>query len=287
MIIFGETGTGKGLAARALHTDSRRAGHAFVSVNCAALPESLLESELFGYVKGAFTGATSDRAGLFAEANGGSLFLDEIGEMTTALQAKLLHVVESATVRPVGASKHVDVDVRIIAATHRNLGQAVREGKFREDLLYRLDVVSVVLPSLRDRKEDVPALLAHFLDESRKRYAQSPVRGFSAEALRYLGDYPWPGNVRELAHLVEKLVLLGRKSEVGMDDVAEFIVRDETHDRIQFRGAILPRKELERRYASWALAQTGGHRSLTAEKLGVDRKTLRKWLGEADRREGE
>jgi two-component system response regulator HydG len=283
VMIFGETGTGKGLVARALHTDSRRADHPFVSVNCAALPESLLESELFGYVKGAFTGATSDRAGLFAQADGGSLFLDEIGEMTPALQAKLLHVIESGTVRPVGSGRHVNVDVRVIAATHRNLGHAVREGTFREDLLYRLDVVPIVLPSLRDRKEDVPALLAHFLDDARKRYPQSRVSGFSAEALRYLGDYPWPGNVRELAHLVEKLVLLGRADEVRIDDVAEFIVNAEGKDGTEFRGPILPFKELERRYATWALAQTGGHRTKTAEKLGVDPKTLRKWLGDGER----
>jgi two-component system, NtrC family, response regulator HydG len=282
VIILGETGTGKGLVARALHADSRRAAGAFVSVNCAALPESLLESELFGHVKGAFTGATSDRPGLFVEADGGSLLLDEIGEMTPALQAKLLHVLESGTVRPVGATKQVDVDVRIIAATHRNLAHAVREGKFREDLFYRLDVVSIVLPSLRDRKEDVPALLAYFLEESRKRYEHSPVRAFSPEALQRLDAYQWPGNVRELAHLVEKLVLLGQAPAVGVDDVRELVVPRESDGTPAFRGAILSISDLQRRYATWALAQTGGHRSKTAEKLGVDRKTLRKWLGETD-----
>src|SRR5262249_26309345 len=152
---LGETGTGKGLVARALHSDSRRESRPFVSVNCAALPEQLLESELFGYVKGAFTGATSDRSGLFAEADGGTLFLDQIADVPAALQAKLLHVLESGTVRPVGSARQVEVDVRIIAATHRNLSQWVREGKFRQDLLYRLDVVPVVLPSLRDRREDI------------------------------------------------------------------------------------------------------------------------------------
>jgi len=284
VIILGETGTGKGLVARALHADSQRAGRAFVSLNCAAVPEQLLESELFGYVKGAFTGATTDRAGLFAEADGGSLFLDEIGEMPPSLQAKLLHVLESGTVRPVGAAKQIEVDVRIIAATHRNLGRAVRSGTFREDLLYRLDVVSIVLPPLRDRRDDIPALLEHFLAEARRKYPHSPVAGLSAAALAQLKDYRWPGNVRELAHTVEKLVLLGRSAEIGVDDLRDLLnQRDDAPGQLEFNGDIVPLRELERRYAAWALAQTGGHRGRTAEKLGVDPKTLRKWLGDAER----
>jgi two-component system response regulator HydG len=279
VIVLGETGTGKGLVARALHADSQRAGHAFVSLNCAALPEQLLESELFGYVKGAFTGATADRAGLFAEADGGTLFLDEIGEMPPALQAKLLHVLESGAVRPVGAAKPREVDVRIIAATHRNLARAVREGTFREDLLYRLDVVSIVLPPLRERREDIPELLDHFLAEARRKYPHSPVTGLSPEALARLANHRWPGNVRELAHTVEKLVLLGREAKIGLDDLRDLLTRgDEAPEAFEFQGDIVPLRELERRYASWALAQTGGHRGKTAEKLGVDPKTLRKWL---------
>jgi len=284
VIILGETGSRKGLVARALHTDSQRAGRAFVSLNCAALPEQLLESELFGYVKGAFTGATADRAGLFAEADGGSLFLDEIGEMPPSLQAKLLHVLENGTVRPVGAAKPIEIDVRIIAATHRNLARAVREGMFREDLLYRLDVVSIVLPPLRDRRDDVPELLEHFLAEARRKYPHSPVTSLSAEALAQLKGYKWPGNVRELAHTVEKLVLLGHTAEIGVDDLRDVLNHgDEPPARFEFHGDIIPLRELERRYASWALAQTGGHRGRTAEKLGVDPKTLRKWLGDSDR----
>jgi two-component system response regulator HydG len=279
VIVLGETGTGKGLVARALHADSQRAGHAFVSLNCAALPEQLLESELFGYVKGAFTGATADRAGLFAEADGGSLFLDEIGEMPPALQAKLLHVLESGTVRPVGAAKQLEVDVRIIAATHRNLARAVREGTFREDLLYRLDVISIVLPPLRDRRDDVPELLEHFLAEARRKYPQSPVTGLSPDALSRLESHRWRGNVRELAHTVEKLVLLGRDAQIGIEDLRDLLNQgDETPAPFEFQGDIIPLRELERRYASWALAQTGGHRGKTADKLGVDPKTLRKWL---------
>jgi two-component system response regulator HydG len=281
-IVLGETGTGKGLVARALHADSRRGERPFVSVNCAALPEALLESELFGHVRGAFTGAVGDRRGLFVEADGGSLFLDEIAEMTPGLQAKLLHVLESGEVRPVGATKVRPVDVRIIAATHRDLSQAVREQKFREDLLYRLDVVSVVIPPLRDRLEDLPALIDHFVAEIRAKYPHSPIRRFSAPALAVLARHRWPGNVRELAHLVEKIALLGQDAEVTTADLPAGIGRVEPSDPLAFTGDILPMRELERRYAIWAVGQTGGHRGKAAERLGVDPKTLRKWLGEPE-----
>ena len=286
VIVLGETGTGKGLVARALHTDSRRSGKPFVAVNCAALPEALLESELFGHVKGAFTGATADRPGLFAEADGGTLFLDEIAEMTPALQAKLLHVLESGEVRPVGSTKPRAIDVRIIAATHRDLHQAVARGTFREDLLYRLDVIAIVIPALRDRREDIPALVEHFLAESRGRYPQSPVRRLSVDALAALRRRDWPGNVRELANTVEKVVLFGRAEEIQADELPPD-TRADAHEPAEFRGDILPMRELERRYAVWAVAQTGGHRGQAAERLGVDPKTLRKWLGEADRRDGD
>jgi len=282
VIVLGETGTGKGVVARALHGDSRRAERPFVSVNCAALPEALLESELFGYVKGAFTGAAADRPGLFAEADGGSLFLDEIGEMPLPLQAKLLHVLESGTVRPVGATKEREVDVRIIAATHRNLVQIAREGKFREDLLYRLDVVSIVLPALRDHREDIPALLEHFLAECRAKYPQSQVRSFSSQALSQLRAYRWPGNVRELAHMTEKLVLLGRAGEISAADLPDTVKALRLDDPFEFRGMVQPMIEIERLYAAWALGQTGGHRGQTAEKLGIDPKTLRKLLEDPD-----
>jgi two-component system response regulator HydG len=286
VIVLGETGTGKGLVARALHTDSRRSANPFVAVNCAALPEALLESELFGHLKGAFTGATADRPGLFAEADGGTLFLDEIAEMTPGLQAKLLHALESGEVRPVGATKARPIDVRIIVATHRNLHEAVAAGKFREDLLYRLDVVAIVIPALRDRREDIAALVEHFLSQSRARYPQSPVRRLSTDALAALRRRAWPGNVRELANTIEKLVLFGRAEEVGADEVPPE-TRAGAHEPAEFRGDILPMRELERRYAVWAVAQTGGHRGQAAERLGVDPKTLRKWLGESDRRDGD
>ena len=282
VIVLGETGTGKGVVARALHVDSRRAERPLVTVNCAALPEALLESELFGYVRGAFTGAVADRPGLFAEADGGSLFLDEIGDMPPALQAKLLHVLESGTVRPVGSTREREIDVRIIAATHRNLSQAAREGTFREDLLYRLDVVSIVVPALRDHREDIPALLEHFLAACRAKYPQSEVRGFSAEALSLLRQYRWPGNVRELAHMTEKLVLLGRTGEISAADLSDSLNPASPADTFDFRGPVKPMAKIERLYAAWALAQTGGHRGQTAEKLGVDPKTLRKWLEEPE-----
>jgi two-component system response regulator HydG len=281
-LVLGETGTGKGVVARALHADGRRSEGPFVSVNCAALPEALLESELFGHLRGAFTGAVADRRGLFAEADGGSLFLDEIAEMTPALQAKLLHVLESGEFRPLGGGKVRQVDVRVVAATHRDLRQAVRDGKFREDLLYRLDVVGILVPPLRERAEDIPELAEHFLTEVRAKYPQAPIRRFSAAALAAFRRYSWPGNVRELAHAIEKIALLGADAEVGAADLPGAIALPETTEAVAFAGEILPMRELERRYAVWAVGQTGGHRGKAAERLGVDPKTLRKWLGEAD-----
>jgi two-component system response regulator HydG len=278
VLILGETGAGKGLVARALHADSRRAARAFVSVNCAALPEALLESELFGHVKGAFTGAVAERPGLFAEADGGTLFLDEVAEMTPALQAKLLHVLESARVRPVGASKDREVDVRIVAATHRNLAQRVREGTFREDLMYRLDVVSLAVPPLRDRPEDIRELVEHFLADARARNPQSPLRRISPPAFELLQRYRWPGNVRQLAHVIEKLVLFAEGEVASAEDVPEPVKTGEAGDATAFQGEIMPMRELERRYALWAVGQTGGHRGKAAEKLEIDPKTLRKWL---------
>ncbi len=278
VLIQGETGTGKGLVARALHGESRRAQAGFVSVNCAAIPEGLLESELFGYVRGAFTGATRDHGGLFAEARGGTLFLDEIGDMPLALQAKLLHVIESGSVRPVGGSREQAIDVRIVAATNRNLLAAVRGGTFREDLLYRLDVVSMVLPALRDHREDLPALVAHILAELRGRYPNSPVQRVGREALAALARHAWPGNVRELAHVLERLMLLGSAPEIGVADLPPAVRDPAAADPVAFSGEILPIRELQRRYAAWAVTQTGGHRAQAAEKLGIDAKTLRSWL---------
>jgi two-component system response regulator HydG len=282
VLVLGETGTGKGLLARLLHAHSDRAGGPFVTVNCAALPEPLLESELFGHVKGAFTGATKDRIGLLAESHGGTFFLDEIAEMSPALQAKLLDVLERRVVRAVGASRERPVDLRIVAATHRDLDERTAAGTFREDLRYRLDVVSLVLPPLRQRREDIPLLLEHFLREARARHPGSPAERLSPDAAARLVDHRWPGNVRELAHAMERMVLLARSAEIPASDLPQSIGAVERSQAPVFSGAVLPVREMTRRYAVWALEQLGGHRTRTAEKLGIDLKTLGKWLSEGE-----
>ena len=280
VLILGETGTGKSLVAQAIHAESQRAGNPLIVVNCAALPETLLESELFGYVKGAFTGAATDRPGLFREANGGTLFLDEIGEMAPGLQAKLLHVIEHGAIRPVGSTKEKEIDVRIIAATHRNLHEAAKSGGFRADLLYRLDVLCINMPSLRDRREDLAELIAHFFKQSRDKYPHALPEKLSREALDCLLAYTWPGNVRELAHVLEKVVLLGRLSVVSLDDLPDNVKHPDRPAMPEFQGDIMPIRELQRRYAAWALTQLGGHKGKAAEKLGIDAKTLWKWLSD-------
>jgi len=277
LLISGETGTGKGLIARALHAQGPRASGPFVSVNCAALPENLLESELFGHVRGAFTGASSNRPGLFSDADLGTLFLDEIGEISPTLQAKLLHVLESGTVRPVGSNKEHSVDVRIVTATHRDLHECVARGVFREDLLYRLDVVSIEIPPLRHRRDDIPALLSHFLEQARRKHPGSPVVGFSKAAIEQLLEHRWPGNVRELEHLVERMVVLGRAAEIGADELPKTTNRRSSAS-LAFQGDIVTMRDMQSRYATWVLETLGGRRMLAAEKLAVDIKTLARLL---------
>ena len=251
-------------------------------MNCAALPEPLLESELFGHVKGAFTGATADRTGLFAEAQGGTLLLDEIGEMSPGLQAKLLHVLESRQIRPVGSTRERAVDVRVVAATHRDLRQRIADGTFREDLLYRLDLVTIELPGLRDRRDDIPAFLEHFVADARRRHPASKATGFAREAITYLLDYAWPGNVRELAHVVERCVLLADRAEIGEADLPARIRVAPRDEKPAFRGEVVAMRELQRHYARWALTQLGGHKTRTSDKLEIDIKTLNKWLASDD-----
>jgi two-component system response regulator HydG len=281
VLLLGETGTGKGLFARLLHARSDRASGPFVTVNCAALPEPLLESELFGHVKGAFTGATRDARGLVVESGGGTLFLDEIAETSPSLQAKLLDVLERRVVRAVGSARERPVDLRIVAATHRDLSERVAAGAFREDLRYRLDVVSVELPPLRHRREDIPLLLEHFLREARRKHPSSPAEHIAPATLARLLDHPWPGNVRELAYAVERLVLLARGAEIDSRDLPPAIAAPRS-EGLDFTGPVMPVRELQRRYAAWALEQLGGQKKRTAEKLGIDLKTLAKWLSEND-----
>jgi two-component system response regulator HydG len=278
VVITGETGTGKTLIARALHAESDRASGPFVSINCAAMPEPLLESELFGHVRGAFTGATSARQGLFLDAHGGTLFLDEIGDMKPVLQAKLLHALESGKVRPVGSSRERDTDVRIVAATHRDLRELVAAGQFREDLLYRLEGVVLEVPPLRQRREDIPLLAEHFLRDARARHPQATVDSFSSSAVRALVEYGWPGNVRELEHAIGRAVLLARGHQIEPADLPDPVERRPPRFECNFGETIMPVREMQRRYAAWALDKLGGRKMLTCEKLGIDAKTLAKWL---------
>jgi two-component system response regulator HydG len=282
VLILGETGTGKGLVARAVHAEGGRAAGAFITVNCAAIPEHLLESELFGHARGAFTGATAKHTGLFEAASGGTLFLDEIGEMSPALQAKLLDVLERGVVRAVGSNKETPVDARIVAATHCDLHERVASGRFRQDLLYRLEVVTVEMPPLRHRRDDLPALIDHFLAVAKARHPKSRVETIGQAALTRLVEHEWPGNVRELEHLMERVVLLARGSEVTADDLPATFASGRGASPT-FRGPILPMREVQRRYVAWALDQTGGRKAQTAEKLEVDIKTLRRWLSEDDK----
>lgn len=282
VLVVGETGTGKGMVARAIHAQGSRAEGPFVAVNCAALPENLLESELFGHVKGAFTGATANRMGLIEEAAGGTLFLDEIGEMSPALQAKLLHSIETGTVRAVGSNKERSVNMRIVAATHRDLRERVKAGSFREDLLYRLDVVTIALPPLRLRRDDLPMLIEHFLDLAKRQHRHSPVESVAPEAIAVLLEHSWPGNVRELEHVIERAVLLGRSAVVLVQDLPPSVTTTNATAGVSFVGEVVPMREAQRRYAAWAYERLGERKVQTAEKLGIDFKTLSKWLADHD-----
>ena len=275
VLIQGETGTGKELVARMLHGEGTRAGGPFVAVNCAAVPESLLESELFGHARGAFTGASQTRRGLFVEADSGTLLLDEIGDMPQTLQPKLLRVLETGEVRPVGSDATRTTNVRIIASTHRDLGQLVREGKFREDLYFRIRVVPIRIPALRERTEDIPLLVDHFLSRSRQRFPAAVVRGFAPAALRALIEYRWPGNVRELENTVERWVVSGASAEVQADEVKRALQEDETrHPLAAAEAGLWPLQMLEQKYIQWVMERVGGNKTRAAEILGIDPSTI-------------
>jgi DNA-binding NtrC family response regulator len=275
VLITGESGTGKELIARAIHFNSSRANGPFVAVNCAAIPETLLESELFGYVRGAFTDAKKDRRGLFQEATGGILFLDEISEIPLNLQAKLLRALEDKEIRPLGANQAEKVDTRVLSASNRILDDMVRQGTFRPDLYYRLNVIRVELPPLRERSEDIALLVDHFIrkfsDSARRK-----VTGIQEEALTALKNYSWPGNIRELEHTIERAVLLGRGSTVGIDDLPPQLAA--CGESAVVLGAALAKqltlRDLEREYIGKVLQTTQGNKTEAARILGVDRTTL-------------
>ena len=267
VLIQGESGTGKGLVARIMHEQSARRNGPFLVINCSAFQDQLLESELFGHEKGAFTGATVAKQGLFEVADGGSLLLDEVGEMSAAMQAKLLQVMDSRELRRVGGTRVHRVDVRVIAATNKDLVQEVRSGRFREDLYYRLNVVSVTLPPLRERKEDIPLLIEHFLMHLGTGHTRKTL---SAEALQLLVNYPWPGNVRELANTIERLLILTEGEVISPDELPASI---QHHSGGPVRGAN-SLAEMERLHVMRVLAETGGKKMQAARLLGIDLKTL-------------
>jgi two-component system response regulator HydG len=275
-LIRGESGTGKELVARALHFTGPRRERSFVGVNCSALPATLLESELFGHVRGAFTGASSPRRGLFLEADGGTLLLDEIGDMPTELQARLLRVIEDGEVRAVGSDATRKVDVRIVAATHQPLEDRVREGQFRADLFYRINVVPIVVPPLRERVEDIPLLVEHLLAKAREKNPATRVSRFSPELIAELGRRPWPGNVRELENIVERLVIVCAREVADLEDLEDQLdaKRGDFLPGLQTRSGVLPLKQLEDEYIAWVIGRCGGNKTRAADLLGIDVSTI-------------
>jgi two-component system response regulator HydG len=280
VLITGESGTGKELVAKSIHYSGLRKEGPFVAVNCAAIPETLLESELFGYKKGAFTDAKSDKKGLVFEAHKGTLFLDEITEMPLVLEAKLLRMIEEREVRPLGDTNSHSIDVRTIASSNRDIGSLIREGKFREDLYYRLKVIDIELPPLRERKEDIPLLIQHFIakfsDEMKKKLS-----GVSEDALKLLVEYPWPGNVRELENVIQRAITLTRHETILPDDLPSSMLH-EIREKVLDRGfrAKYSLDQLEKEYIRKILIEVGGNKSKAAEILGLDRKTLYRKLEE-------
>ena len=277
VVIQGESGTGKELIARAIHDNSPRAAHRFVAVNCSAIPDSLLESELFGHIKGSFTGAHAMRRGLLEETSGGTFFLDEVGDLSPAGQAKLLRVLQEGEIRRIGSNESIRVDVRVIAASRRNLAELITAGRFREDLLYRLNTVTILLPPLRERPDDIPLLAEFFLaqygDEK-----EVPVTSFSPAAMRALAEYAWPGNVRELEHIIERAVALASHSILVIDDLpSEILHKDEgsSNHNHHLPGTL---KALQRDQVLKMLESAHGNKERTARLLGISRRTLYRLL---------
>lgn len=280
VLITGATGTGKELAARAIHDLSPRRDHAFVDINCSAIPDTLIEAELFGHQRGTFTGAHENRSGLFEKASGGTLFLDEVDALNLSAQAKLLRVLQERTVRRIGARANIAIDVRIISATNCDLAQAVAEGRFRPDLYYRLRVLPLQLPELCTRGDDVNLLVEHFLRLKADRVGQQ-VRHFTPEALHALREYPWPGNVRELENAIEYALAIGMDDELGVEDLPIEIANHVESDLVDFRSVLqaymndtVPLAEIEKRYILTVLQQFGGNQVRAAAALGIDRSKL-------------
>ncbi len=281
VLVTGPSGCGKELIARALHAESRRSAGPFVPINCAAIPDTLLESELFGVVRGAFTDAKVDRPGLLREAQGGTVFLDEIGDLPLSLQTKLLRALAEREVRPVGGTKLERFDARVVTATHHDLRKAVADGRFRADLFYRLAVIDIGVPPLRDRPEDVVPLAEHFLRRVAARSGRS-LRGFSGAALRMMEAYHWPGNVRELENAVERAVALAREEWVSPDDLPASLAHPAAPDFLTTAAEReMTLDELTMAYVHRVLERTGNNKKRTARLLGVDRRTIQRWLGEA------
>lgn len=281
VLITGATGTGKELVAQAIHDQSPRRESAFVDLNCSAIPETLIEAELFGHQRGTFTGANESRCGLFEKASGGTLFLDEVDALNLSAQAKLLRVLQERTVRRIGARTNIAIDVRVISATNCDLAQAVAAGRFRADLYYRLRVLPLHLPELCMRGNDVKLLIDHFLRLKGERYGKTP-RLFSAEAMRALTEYPWPGNVRELENTVEYALAIGIEAELGIEDLPPELANGQkstgSNDLRQLLEAYIndsvPLAEIEKRYILSVLQQFGGNQVKTAAALGIDRSKL-------------
>ncbi|WP_111642104.1 sigma-54-dependent transcriptional regulator [Marinimicrobium alkaliphilum] len=287
VLVTGESGTGKELVARAIHRESERRDRPFVAINCGGLPANLLESELFGHAAGAFTGATKARRGLFAEADGGTLMLDEMGEMPLEMQSALLRILQDGRVRPVGSNQEQILDVRIIAATNRDLPDEVAEGNFREDLYYRLETFTLEVPPLRQRGEDLERLIAHQIGQLNQR-RQQPIDGLSSEALAQLKGYRFPGNVRELANIIERAGTFCSGNRVGLDDLPQRVreapvetpvtASDHWQPPQVDSGRILPLERIEKDYIQYVLEQVEGNKRRAAEVLGIGRRTLYRWL---------
>ncbi len=274
VLVYGESGTGKELVAHAIHAMSPRAGEPFVEVNCAAIPEELIESEMFGHNKGSFTSAHQDKIGKFQKADGGTLFLDEVGDMSLRTQAKVLRALEEQRFEPIGAAESVQVDVRVVAATNKNLDEEIERGNFREDLFYRLNVIPFFVPPLRDRREDIPLLADHFLAEFTSAYGRKP-KELTPEAYNVLSEYHWPGNVRELKNLIERIVILNPQVRVDGRHIPLHAVRRQQERPLDRFGSLQEvREAAEREYILKKLEEANGNVSRTAELLGLERSNL-------------